>query len=125
MLLVDLEGHGREELGEEVDVSRTVGWFTTMYPVRLEIKAGSSSGAALKGIKEQLRGIPQRGIGYGLLRYMRGTEEEQKTLQGASAAQVSFNYLGQVDQVLTERGAWGWRGSRAAGHMIQAGCGRT
>ena len=106
MLLVDLEGHGREELGEEVDVSRTVGWFTTMYPVRLEIKAGSSVGVALKGIKEQLRGIPQRGIGYGLLRYVRGAAEEREQLRGASAAEVSFNYLGQVDQVFTERAAW-------------------
>jgi non-ribosomal peptide synthase protein (TIGR01720 family) len=106
VLLVDLEGHGREELGAEVDVSRTVGWFTTLYPVRLELKAGSSSGTALKGIKEQLRGIPQRGIGYGLLRYLRGTEEEQEQLRGASAAQVSFNYLGQVDQLFKERARW-------------------
>jgi non-ribosomal peptide synthase protein (TIGR01720 family) len=106
-LLVDLEGHGREELGEEVDVSRTVGWFTTMYPVRLEIKAGSSSGAALKGIKEQLRGIPQRGIGYGLLRYVRGAKEEREQLREAARRQVSFNYLGQFDQLFTERGAWG------------------
>ena len=73
-LLVDLEGHGREELGEEVDVSRTVGWFTTLFPVRLEIKAREQPGAALKRIKEQLRGVPQRGIGYGLLRYLRGAE---------------------------------------------------
>jgi non-ribosomal peptide synthase protein (TIGR01720 family) len=106
VLLVDLEGHGREELGAEVDVSRTVGWFTTLYPVRLELKAGSSSGTALKGIKEQLRGIPQRGIGYGLLRYLSGTEEEQEQLRGASAAQVSFNYLGQVDQVFKEHAGW-------------------
>jgi amino acid adenylation domain-containing protein/non-ribosomal peptide synthase protein (TIGR01720 family) len=105
MLLVDLEGHGREELGEEVDVSRTVGWFTTMYPVRLEIKAGSNVGVALKEIKEQLRGIPQRGLGYGLLRYMRGAEAQEQ-LRGARAAQVSFNYLGQVDQLFTERAAW-------------------
>jgi amino acid adenylation domain-containing protein/non-ribosomal peptide synthase protein (TIGR01720 family) len=116
-LVVDLEGHGREEIGEEVDVSRTVGWFTTMYPVRLEIKGGSSLGEGLKGVKEQLRGVPRRGLGYGLVRYVRGAaagaggEEaaeraEAEQWSGGAEAQVSFNYLGQFDQLFTERSAW-------------------
>src|SRR5204862_6042261 len=64
-LLVDLEGHGREALFEEVDLSRTVGWFTSMYPVLLELPASQDAGAAIKSVKEQLRATPNRGIGYG------------------------------------------------------------
>src|SRR6185295_4340563 len=91
-LLVELEGHGREALFEGVDLSRTVGWFTTIYPVRLK-RAPGGLGEALMGIKEQLRRVPQRGIGYGMLRYLAG-----ETLE--SEAEVGFNYLGQFDQVL-------------------------
>jgi non-ribosomal peptide synthase protein (TIGR01720 family) len=99
-LLVDLEGHGREELGEEVDVSRTVGWFTTMFPILLEVGEGSDPGETLKLIKEQLRGVPQRGIGYGLLRSMRGAEGQAEKLAGMQKAEIIFNYLGQLDQIL-------------------------
>jgi amino acid adenylation domain-containing protein/non-ribosomal peptide synthase protein (TIGR01720 family) len=99
-LLVDLEGHGREELGEEVDVSRTVGWFTTMFPILLEVGEGSDPGETLKLIKEQLRGVPQRGIGYGLLRSMRGAEGQAAKLEVMQKAEIIFNYLGQLDQIL-------------------------
>src|SRR5262249_12293204 len=70
-LLVNLEGHGREEILENTDLSRTVGWFTTIFPVLLDLAGTSHPGEALKTIKEQLRRIPNRGIGYGLLRYLR------------------------------------------------------
>jgi non-ribosomal peptide synthase protein (TIGR01720 family) len=99
-LLVDLEGHGREELGEEVDVSRTVGWFTTMFPIVLELGEGRDPGETLKRIKEQLRGVPKRGIGYGLLRSMRGDEGVAGKLAGMQQAEIIFNYLGQLDQIL-------------------------
>ena len=101
--LVDLEGHGREELFPEIDLSRTVGWFTTVFPVLLRGAAGDHAGDALKSIKEQLRTIPRRGIGYGLLRY--GNEGELllgRHLKTQPAAQISFNYLGQFDQSLPE-----------------------
>jgi amino acid adenylation domain-containing protein/non-ribosomal peptide synthase protein (TIGR01720 family) len=101
-VLFDLEGHGREELFEGVDLSRTVGWFTTIYPVRLRWPGGGV-GEALKGIKEQLRAVPRRGIGFGLLRW---TSEGGEELRGA-AAQVSFNYLGQFDQVLGDSSWFG------------------
>src|SRR5207247_7744318 len=90
-LLIDLEGHGREDLFTGVDLSRTVGWFTTIYPVRLQRGAGGP-GEALKAVKEQLRRVPNRGIGYGLLRYVRDEEMD-------SSAGGSFNYLGPFDQV--------------------------
>jgi amino acid adenylation domain-containing protein/non-ribosomal peptide synthase protein (TIGR01720 family) len=100
-LLVDLEGHGREEILEAVDVSRTVGWFTTVFPVRLELKQAANPGSALKAIKEQLRRIPNHGIGYGLLRYLRKDAQLAEQLQSLPQAEVSFNYLGQFDSVLS------------------------
>ena len=98
---IDLEGHGREEetLGG-VDLSRTVGWFTSLYPVVLELPEGGGAGAALKALKEQLRAIPHRGIGYGLLRYL-GASETRAALAGAADAEISFNYLGQFDQAVS------------------------
>jgi non-ribosomal peptide synthase protein (TIGR01720 family) len=98
-LLVDLEGHGREELFEGVDLSRTVGWFTSLFPVRLTLKA-EAPGKALKAVKKQLRGIPHGGIGYGVLRYLHPEAEVRAVLQALPAAEVSFNYLGQLNQVL-------------------------
>src|SRR5205823_14796292 len=67
-LLVALDGHGREDLFEGVDLSRTVGWFTSLFPVLLDTSAALDPGSALKRVKEQLRAIPHRGLGYGVLR---------------------------------------------------------
>jgi amino acid adenylation domain-containing protein/non-ribosomal peptide synthase protein (TIGR01720 family) len=100
-LLVDLEGHGREELAQDVDVSRTIGWFTTHYPVLLSLKHPAQLKESLLAIKEQLRKIPQRGIGYGLLRYL-ANSNDATPLRAQSQPAVSFNYLGQFDQVLSE-----------------------
>jgi amino acid adenylation domain-containing protein/non-ribosomal peptide synthase protein (TIGR01720 family) len=91
-LLIDLEGHGREPLFTDVDISRTVGWFTSLFPVVLELGDESTVNQALKQVKQQLRSIPNGGIGYGLLRYFGGDEIAQplRKLQ----AEVNFNYLG-------------------------------
>src|SRR6266508_1357144 len=106
-VMVDLEGHGREQveaLEGSVDVSRTVGWFTTIFPVALELgAAGSGIGDELKRVKEQLRAIPGRGIGHGWLRYARSGEAGER-MRRMAEAEVSFNYLGQVDQVLEPGG---------------------
>ena len=107
-LLVDLEGHGREELFEEVDLSRTVGWFTTVYPVVLSLQDLEAPGEALKSIKEQVRRIPRRGLGYGLLRYLRPDREDAARLQALPQAELSFNYLGQFDQVLPPGSLFRW-----------------
>jgi amino acid adenylation domain-containing protein/non-ribosomal peptide synthase protein (TIGR01720 family) len=101
-LVIDLEGHGREELFDDVDLSRTVGWFTTIFPARLELPADGGLGAALKAVKEQLRAIPQRGIGFGLLRYLREAGADGSLGDALPSADVSFNYLGQFDQTLPE-----------------------
>ncbi|MBW8873678.1 MAG: amino acid adenylation domain-containing protein [Acidobacteria bacterium] len=99
LLLIDLEGHGREEVAGALDVSRTVGWFTAVFPVVLELAVGQDAEAALKAVKEQLRRIPRHGIGYGLLRYLTRAPEALP-LRAQPQAEVSFNYLGQVDQTL-------------------------
>jgi amino acid adenylation domain-containing protein/FkbH-like protein/non-ribosomal peptide synthase protein (TIGR01720 family) len=101
VLYTNLEGHGRENLFEEVDVSRTAGWFTSIFPVRLTLDAQDSQdgwrpGEALKSVKEQLRRIPQRGIGYGILRYLSGDRELAQRPEPA----MVFNYFGQFDQAV-------------------------
>ena len=99
---LDLEGHGREALDEEgLDVSRTVGWFTTIYPVLFALPAGNNSEDWIKGVKEQLRAVPNKGMGYGLLRYLSEDEDVVTSLQAMTPSQISFNYLGQFDQTLT------------------------
>lgn len=97
-LLLDLEGHGREPIAEQIDLSRTVGWFTSVFPVLLDVEGKDDPGEALPAIKEQLRQIPQHGIGYGLLRYLRADRELSAELERLPQAEISFNYLGQFDQ---------------------------
>ena len=99
-LLVDLEGHGREELFQEVDLSRTVGWFTTIFPVILDLSESNTPADMLKAIKEQLRGVPNRGIGYGILHYL--GDQETTGWQQQPQAEVRVNYLGQTDQALQQ-----------------------
>jgi hypothetical protein len=99
LLLIDLEGHGREEILEGLNLSRTLGWFTSTFPVLLDVRGIEGPGEALKAIKEQLRQIPHRGIDYGLLRYQRGETEIASKLRALPQSEVLFNYLGQLDQI--------------------------
>ncbi|MFJ5254176.1 non-ribosomal peptide synthase/polyketide synthase [Pseudomonas sp. NPDC088414] len=92
--LIQLEGHGREELFDGVDLTRTVGWFTSLFPVRLT--PADSLGESIKQIKEQLRSIPNKGIGFGALRYL-GDAQAQQSLQALPSPRITFNYLGQFD----------------------------
>ncbi|PMX22043.1 MULTISPECIES: non-ribosomal peptide synthetase [unclassified Pseudomonas] len=93
--LIQLEGHGRETLFDDIDLTRSVGWFTSAYPLRLTPLA--EQGASIKAIKEQLRGIPHKGLGYGVLRYL-ADDLCKQTLAGLPSAGITFNYLGQFDQ---------------------------
>lgn len=97
--VIDLEGHGREELFTEVDTSRTVGWFTALYPVKLNISKPHSIGHNIKEIKEALRTIPNGGIGYGILRYLTKALDEPTEEQ---SSRIIFNYLGQFDAGLPQ-----------------------
>ncbi|MCH5610709.1 amino acid adenylation domain-containing protein [Pseudomonas syringae pv. syringae] len=92
--LIRLEGHGREDLFDALDLSRTVGWFSNVYPVRLTPQASLAD--SIMTIKEQLRGVPDKGIGYGALRYL-GRESARQTLQALPLGSIVFNYLGQFD----------------------------
>ena len=87
---ITLEGHGRHP-GETYDLSHTLGWFTTMYPVKLSVEI--SLGESIKCIKEQLRGVPNKGIGFGAL-----VCQSDNALSFEGLAPISFNYLGQFDQ---------------------------
>ncbi|MEW2580014.1 amino acid adenylation domain-containing protein [Streptomyces syringium] len=104
-VVIDVEGHGREPVVPGADLSRTAGWFTSMYPVRLapgipgaDAPAGGHGarrelGRALRRVKEQLRAIPDKGIGFGLLRYL--NPETSATLAAAPPRHIGFNYFGR------------------------------
>jgi non-ribosomal peptide synthase protein (TIGR01720 family) len=128
---LDLEGHGRQELSGEVDVSRTVGWFTSLYPVVVELREGGVA-ERLSGVKEALRGVPGKGLGYGVWKYMGGGravesgvgEEEERSV-------VSVNYLGQLDGAIVELGGWRpsgrsrgreWSGVGERTHQLEVLC---
>jgi amino acid adenylation domain-containing protein/non-ribosomal peptide synthase protein (TIGR01720 family) len=96
-LLIDLEGHGREPFDPEIDLSGTVGWFTTLHPVFLQIQPGSSWETLLRYVGDQLRVTPNNGLGYGVLKYL-GDEQTSVLLRDGTDAEVCFNYLGQVRQ---------------------------
>ena len=129
-LLVEVEGHGREPegLAQPVDVSRTVGWFTSIYPLRLdpgpvsfsEIAAGGpAAGRLLKRVKEQVRAVPGNGLSFGLLRYL--NPQAAAVLAGYPAPQIGFNYLGRFTATAPgaddrdEIAAWRPAGSRVLG----------
>jgi amino acid adenylation domain-containing protein/non-ribosomal peptide synthase protein (TIGR01720 family)/FkbM family methyltransferase len=95
-VLVDLERHGREQLfGDDVDLSRTVGWFTAFVPLALEVTPRIPLSDAIKHTKEQLRRLPDRGIGFGVLKFLSTDPELRRVVASLPQPQVSFNYLGQ------------------------------
>ena len=98
-ILIDLEGHGREDLFDGIDLTRTVGWFTSAFPVALAPLG--EPGAALMRVKESLRGIPGKGLGFGLLR-----QRQALGTPAPRSAQVVFNYLGQFDGDFDEEAPW-------------------
>ncbi len=113
---LDLEGHGREAIAADLDLSRTVGWFTALYPAALTLPADAGVGETIIAVKEQLRAIPRRGLGYGLLRYLSppsptSTSAPSPTSGAARLAElpapdVAFNYLGQLDASLGRSSRW-------------------
>ncbi|WP_411266112.1 condensation domain-containing protein [Bacillus sp. YBWC18] len=91
---LELEGHGRDAVEEDIDVSRTFGWFTTMYPVNVHVSESLSD--HIRAVKETIREVPNKGADYGLLSLI------NRQLPDHSAPQLRFNYLGEIDQVLKQ-----------------------
>uniref|UniRef100_UPI000AFD9FD3 condensation domain-containing protein n=1 Tax=Aquimarina longa TaxID=1080221 RepID=UPI000AFD9FD3 len=98
-VIIGQEGHGREDIFDTVDIGNTIGWFTNLYPVLLPVEQPDSPRELIKTIKEQLRSIPDKGIGYGALRYLNSLEEVRQSLAEVQW-DVVFNYLGQLDNAV-------------------------
>ncbi|MGC4812301.1 amino acid adenylation domain-containing protein [Micromonospora sp. DT228] len=114
-VLLDIEGHGREPVVPGVDLSRTVGWFTSIYPVRLdpgapdwdEVRCGGPAvGVAIRRVRQLTRSLPDKGVGFGLLRYL--NPHTSTVLAEAGRPQIGFNYLGRFAAVGGEGADTGW-----------------
>jgi amino acid adenylation domain-containing protein/non-ribosomal peptide synthase protein (TIGR01720 family) len=105
-VLVAMEGHGREEILDGVDLSRTVGWFTTQYPVTLSMPEDRDWGEVLKSVKEQLRAVPHRGLSYQALRYLKRPASPASLPTGGPEPQICFNYLGHWDVAANSGGLY-------------------
>ncbi|WP_411143364.1 amino acid adenylation domain-containing protein [Streptomyces sp. x-80] len=117
--LLELEGHGREQLFDDIDLTRTVGWFTSLYPVGLTVDPDADWATTIKSVKEQLRAVPGRGLGHGALRHLGGPDSPLGRAGRAGPA-ISFNYLGRFDTTTgTDAGALlrpGGEGVQLTGH---------
>ena len=123
-LYLNLEGHGREDLIDNVDVTRTVGWFTSVWPLTLDIGSSQDPIASLKQVKTRTRAVPNKGLSYGLLRYMDPNPELRARFGKFPDPQISFNYLGRFDQSVRE-GAPFVFSTETAGHAQSPGGPRT
>jgi non-ribosomal peptide synthase protein (TIGR01720 family) len=116
-VVLDIESHGREPLSDDMDLTRTVGWFTNTHPVRLDPGAaayaqvrsgGPAAGDLLRRVAERLRSVPGDGLGYGLLREL--NPDTRQVMAALPAAQIGFNYLGRFSAAAKPAGAeGGWR----------------
>jgi amino acid adenylation domain-containing protein/non-ribosomal peptide synthase protein (TIGR01720 family) len=108
-VMINLEGHGRERISQHIDISRTVGWFTSLFPVCLQVRENEQYdehhylSEHIQHCKEYLRNIPDKGIGFGILRYISPlSEQDRESLEIEPS--ITFNYMGQFDEDLTEAG---------------------
>src|ERR1044072_3367042 len=102
--MVEVAGNGREqEAVAGVDLTRTVGWFTTKYPLFLEASSSGDISETIKRVKERAREVPSGGMGYGVLKYLSKDEEVRRVMESVPEAEISFNYLGQHGSAIEER----------------------
>jgi non-ribosomal peptide synthase protein (TIGR01720 family) len=128
-MLLGLERHGREAIGAGIDLSRTVGWFTSYFPLWLDVPSGRRPAAVLRSIKEQVRGVPGRGLGYGILRYLGADADTRAELAAAPQPQVIVSYAGRTEQDAATTARLRPRGVPAAsrsgmnrrGHLLEIG----
>ncbi|MEO6695996.1 MAG: amino acid adenylation domain-containing protein, partial [Ignavibacteria bacterium] len=118
-LVLTLEGHGREEIFDNTDVSRTVGWFTSMFPVLLNIENADDIGESIKSVKEKIREIPNNGIGYGILKYLHTNSSVIQKLNAVQQPEIIFNYLGQITGKIGSRLGSDWSLSKSAIELSQ------
>jgi non-ribosomal peptide synthase protein (TIGR01720 family) len=101
-LLIEIASHGREDIFSDLDVSRTIGWFSNNYPVYFSLEGVSSFEQEIFTIRDQLVNIPKNGIGFGLLKYLSKDQEIKNKMQKLPSPTMFFNYLGQFDQSNSE-----------------------
>lgn len=125
-IVIDVEGHGREDLLPGVDVGHTVGWFTSMFPIALDVGSRASAAERVRAIDAQLRAMPEHGVGYGILRHLRGN-----TAIAEVPRDVVFNYFGQLDRDTSDgqlfdvevRDIGPLRGARTSRrHLLEVNC---
>ncbi|MCP5107672.1 MAG: AMP-binding protein, partial [bacterium] len=119
--VINLEGHGREGILKDVDISRTIGWFTSQFPVLLDMSKTGDLPYVIKGVKEMLRRVPNKGVGYGILRYLTPAENKEG-LTFECVPEISFNYLGQFGMGNNSRDHTVFRVSgMKSGHSVSPG----
>ena len=121
-LVLDIEGHGRENVINSLSLSRTIGWFTSIFPVILTLKNIDHPGECLKSVKEQLRQIPNRGVDYGIGYYLNPDLTIQSRLRSYPKPEISFNYLGQFTR--PQIGSVDWKFSKEASGSIHSPLGQ-
>ncbi|MCB2354692.1 non-ribosomal peptide synthetase [Clostridium estertheticum] len=92
--IINMEGHGREEINTNINLTRTVGWFTSIYPILLDMKFCEDISYHIRYVKESIRRIPNKGMGYGVLKYLT-SDENKKNVELKLCPEICFNYLGQ------------------------------
>ncbi|WP_224995132.1 condensation domain-containing protein, partial [Cesiribacter sp. SM1] len=117
-VVIGLEGHGREDLSSQLDISRTIGWFTNLYPVLLWLKEAEEASEVIQTVKEQLRQVPDKGLGWGALRYLHPDEGVRQSLSTEKPFQLTFNYLGQLDNVISAS-QWFAKAQESAGSSVE------
>jgi amino acid adenylation domain-containing protein/non-ribosomal peptide synthase protein (TIGR01720 family) len=121
-LVIDIEGHGRENVINSLNLSRTIGWFTSIFPVILTLKNIDHPGECLKSVKEQLRQIPNRGVDYGIGYYLNPDLTIQSRLRSYPKPEISFNYLGQFTR--PQIASVDWKFSKEASGSIHSPLGQ-
>jgi len=114
--LVEVEHHGRSDGSDDLDLTRTVGWFTCLYPLYLRVTEVDDLPAVLRSVRAQRQRVPNHGVGYGVLRYL-GDAAVQRQLAEAAEPTISFNYLGQIDALFRDK-----TGLRIADEPVGAQC---
>ncbi len=99
-VFINMESHGREHLSEDIDLSRTIGWFTSLFPVYLDLLGVYEIGEMMVGVKEQLHNFLEHHLSYGVLRYLTHEDKIVETIESFPKPEISFNYLGQFNQAL-------------------------